>query len=85
MAEKGRLNNVIAIFDGRRRAVSALIDALKTFKATFCKGELEAWRAEKTATAFNPSLEWIGSAIPRLTDRCSAKPISRPSKRTARR
>jgi hypothetical protein len=68
-AEHQRLGNIIAIFEERRGAVSALIDRLKALKAALGKPELADWQVAATATALKADLEWI--------DRCDAESYRR--------
>jgi hypothetical protein len=63
-AEQQRLGNIIAVFEERRRAVSTVIDRLKSLKATLGKPELEDWRAAVGATAFKTSPDWIEQCDP---------------------
>ena len=63
-AEEERLAELIAIFEERRRAVSELIDAVKTLKATLTKVELAGWRAEASQAAVKHNFQWIEQCVP---------------------
>jgi hypothetical protein len=58
-AERERLREIIAAFEERRRAVSTLIDRLKTLKAVLTKTELGEWRIQEQETALKGNLDWI--------------------------
>jgi hypothetical protein len=63
-AERQRLGNIIAVFDQRRGAVSALIDRLKAMKTALTKNELAEWRAAANGTALEADLERIEACDP---------------------
>ncbi|MGA8616734.1 MAG: AAA family ATPase [Xanthobacteraceae bacterium] len=63
-AEQQRLGNIIAVFEERRNAVSALIDRLKALKAALGKGELADWCATTKELALKADLEWIEGCDP---------------------
>jgi DNA repair exonuclease SbcCD ATPase subunit len=58
-AEHKRLDGIIAAFQERRAAVSALIEDLKTLKKALTKADLKEWRDELKRGVFKPNAEWL--------------------------
>jgi hypothetical protein len=63
-AEQDRLAEIIAIFNERRAAIVALIDMLKTIKATLAKADIKSWRDALRTGPLKANLEWLEACNP---------------------
>jgi len=63
-AEQERLQEIIAIFEERRIAISTLIDVTKSLKTTLGKPEVKVWRDELNQGPLKANVDW--------TEQCNA-------------
>ena len=63
-AEQERLQEIIAIFEERRTAISTLIDVTKSLKTTLAKSEVKVWRDELNQGPLKANVDW--------TEQCNA-------------
>ncbi|MBY0225244.1 MAG: AAA family ATPase [Hyphomicrobium sp.] len=63
-AEQERLREIIAVFNERRTAIAALIDALKALAAALGRSELKSWREELNSGPLQDCLAWIEAFKP---------------------
>jgi hypothetical protein len=58
-SEQTRLSEIISFFDGRRRAIGTLVDALKSLKTNLAKTDLVEWRTESAKTVLKSHFDWL--------------------------
>jgi hypothetical protein len=62
--EQERLQEILAIFDKRKIAISTLIDGLKTAKTTLAKAELKVWRCSLNEGPLKANMKWLEQCTP---------------------